>query len=57
MDAETVLHEGPTRVIGNGWGELPTGRLPSPEAVHHIDVSSRAPLAPELPHSRAVSGW
>jgi len=36
-DGETVLHEGPVRLLGNGWVELPTGRLLSPRAVHHID--------------------
>lgn len=34
----TVLHEGAVRVRANGWVELPTGRLLSPSAVHHIDV-------------------
>ncbi|WP_336339262.1 hypothetical protein [Haloarcula brevis] len=38
MDQETVLHEGRARVLGNGWVELPTGRLLSPDAVHHIDT-------------------
>lgn len=36
-DAETVLHEGPIRLLANGWVELPSGRLLSPEAVHHVD--------------------
>jgi hypothetical protein len=36
-DRETILHEGPVRLLGNGWVELPTGRLLSPRAVHHID--------------------
>jgi hypothetical protein len=40
MDKETVLHEGPLRVLANGWVELPTGRLLSPHAVHHIDTVS-----------------
>jgi hypothetical protein len=35
---ETVLHEGPVRVLANGWVELPTGRLLSPDVVHHIDT-------------------
>lgn len=34
---ETVLHEGPARVLANGWVELPSGRTLSPDAVHHID--------------------
>lgn len=34
---ETVLHEGSVRVLANGWVELPTGRLLSPDAVHHVD--------------------
>ncbi len=37
MEGETVLHEGVVRLLGNGWVELPTGRLLSPDAVHHID--------------------
>lgn len=37
-EQETVLHEGELRVLANGWVELPTGRLLSPEAVHHIDT-------------------
>ena len=36
-DGETVLHEGPATVRANGWVELPSGRLLSPAAVHHID--------------------
>ena len=36
-DAEDVLHEGEVRVLANGWVELPTGRLISPDAVHHVD--------------------
>jgi hypothetical protein len=35
---ETVLHEGPVRIRANGWVELPTGRLLSPTAVHHVDT-------------------
>ena len=38
VDGDTVLHEGAVRVRANGWVELPTGRLLSPEAVHHVDV-------------------
>lgn len=41
MEQETVLHEGPLRILANGWVELPTDRLLSPEAVHHIDTRSR----------------
>lgn len=37
VERETVLHEGPIRLLGNGWIELPSGRLLSPEAVHHVD--------------------
>ena len=39
MEGETVLHEGAVRIRANGWVELPGGRLLSPEAVHHVDVS------------------
>jgi len=39
-DQETVLHEGAVRLLANGWVELPTGRLLSPDAVHHIDTQS-----------------
>lgn len=38
IEAETILHEGSARILANGWVELPTDRLLSPEAVHHIDV-------------------
>ncbi|MDJ1432012.1 hypothetical protein [Halostagnicola sp. A-GB9-2] len=38
IDGETVLHEGRVRILANGWVKLPTGRLLSPEAVHHIDT-------------------
>lgn len=38
--SETVLHEGAVSVRPNGWVELPTGRLLSPEAVHHIDAGT-----------------
>lgn len=38
FEQETVLHEGDLRLLGNGWVELPTGRLLSPDAVHHIDT-------------------
>lgn len=34
---EEVLHRGSVRIRANGWVELPTDRLLSPEAVHHID--------------------
>jgi hypothetical protein len=37
-EQETVLHEGELRVLPNGWVELPSGRLFSPDAVHHIDT-------------------
>ncbi|PSQ29406.1 hypothetical protein BRD06_03050 [Halobacteriales archaeon QS_9_67_15] len=40
MDRETVLHEGAVRLLANGWVELPTGRLLSPDAVHHIDTQT-----------------
>lgn len=39
-DQEQVLHEGTIRILVNGWVELPTGRMLSPTAIHHID---RAP--------------
>ena len=35
---ETVIHEGALRLLANGWVELPSGRLLSPDAVHHIDM-------------------
>ncbi|SFG39683.1 hypothetical protein SAMN04488063_1911 [Halopelagius inordinatus] len=35
---ETVLHRGDVRVLANGWVELPSGRLISPQAVHHIET-------------------
>ncbi|PSQ13265.1 hypothetical protein BRC98_01765 [Halobacteriales archaeon QS_7_68_65] len=38
MDQESVLYEGEIRILANGWVELPTGRLLSPNAVHHIDT-------------------
>ncbi|SEO42209.1 hypothetical protein SAMN04487948_102351 [Halogranum amylolyticum] len=37
-EREAVLHEGPARVLATGWVELPSGRLLSPAAVHHIDT-------------------
>lgn len=40
FEQETVLHEGALRLLVNGWVELPTGRLLSPEAVHHIDTGA-----------------
>ena len=36
-EGETVLHEGPVRLLPNGWLEVPSGRLLSPDAVHHVD--------------------
>jgi hypothetical protein len=38
VEQETVLHEGPVRMLATGWVELPSGRLLSPAAVHHIDT-------------------
>lgn len=35
---ETVLHDGAATVRANGWVALPTGRLLSPTAIHHIDT-------------------
>lgn len=40
FEQERILHEGRLRVLANGWVELPTGRLLSPEAVHHIDTGA-----------------
>ncbi|KTG08474.1 hypothetical protein AUR64_17475 [Haloprofundus marisrubri] len=40
FEQEKMLYEGRIRVLANGWVELPSGRLLSPEAVHHIDTSS-----------------
>ncbi|VTT87712.1 unknown [Halorubrum sp. DM2] len=37
FEQEQVLHRGEVRVLPNGWVALPTDRLLSPEAVHHID--------------------
>ena len=37
-ESEDVLYEGPLRVQPSGWLELPSGRLLSPGAVHHVDV-------------------
>ncbi|WP_338727915.1 hypothetical protein [Haladaptatus sp. DJG-WS-42] len=37
-EKSTILHEGPARIRANGWVEVPSGRLLSPNAVHHIDV-------------------
>lgn len=37
-EQETILYEGALRILANGWIELPTGRLLSPEAIHHIDT-------------------
>jgi hypothetical protein len=36
-DGETVIHEGPATFRATGWVELPSGRLLSPSAVHHVD--------------------
>ncbi|WP_224268540.1 hypothetical protein [Haloprofundus salinisoli] len=38
FEQETVLHEGRLRLLATGWVELPSGRLLSPEAIHHIDT-------------------
>ena len=38
FEQETILYEGELRILPNGWVELPTGRLLSPTAVHHIDT-------------------
>lgn len=35
MEQETALHEGEVRILSNGWVVLPTGRLLTPDAVHH----------------------
>ena len=48
-DPETVIHEGDVRLLANGWVELPTGRLLSPEAVHHIDEKSEDPSSENPP--------
>ena len=37
FEQDQVLHQGTIRVLPNSWVALPTGRLLSPEAVHHID--------------------
>ncbi|MDB9250542.1 hypothetical protein PN419_16295 [Halorubrum ezzemoulense] len=37
LEQEKVLHQDKVRVLPNGWVALPTDRLLSPEAVHHID--------------------
>ncbi|WP_435361408.1 hypothetical protein [Haloarchaeobius sp. DFWS5] len=37
-EGEVILHEGSVRMRGDGWLELPTDRLLSPEAVHNIDI-------------------
>lgn len=37
FEQEQILHQGKIRVLPNSWIALPTGRLLSPEAVHHID--------------------
>ncbi|WP_092817754.1 hypothetical protein [Halopenitus malekzadehii] len=38
FDQEQILHQGSIRILPNSWVALPTGRLLSPEAVHHIDA-------------------
>jgi hypothetical protein len=38
LQQETVLHEGALRLLANGWIELPSGRLLSPDAVNHVDT-------------------
>jgi hypothetical protein len=38
FEQETVLHRGQVRILATGWVELPSGRLLSPAAVHHIDT-------------------
>jgi hypothetical protein len=40
IEGDTVLHEGAIRILANGWIQLPTDRLLSPKAVHHIDIES-----------------
>ncbi len=37
FEQEQTLHRGKVRILPNGWVALPTDRLLSPEAVHHID--------------------
>lgn len=37
LEQEQILHQGKVRILPNSWVALPTGRLISPEAVHHID--------------------
>lgn len=38
VDQDSVIHEGEVRILANGWVELPTSRLLSPNAIHHIDT-------------------
>jgi hypothetical protein len=38
FEQETILHEGAILILPSGWVELPSGRLLSPEAIHHIDT-------------------
>ncbi|MFC3959453.1 hypothetical protein [Halovivax cerinus] len=58
MDGETVLHEGPVRVLANGWVSLPSGRLLSPDAVHHVDPATELDDEDEPTNRRASdSGW
>lgn len=37
LEREQVLHQGSIRILPNSGIALPTGRLLSPEAVHHLD--------------------
>jgi len=41
FEQEQVLYQGVVRILPNSWLVLPTGRLLSPEAVHHIDPQGR----------------
>jgi len=36
-EGDDVLYRGDCRLLANGWLELPSGRLLSPDAVHHVD--------------------
>ena len=40
-DETEVLYDGPLRLLANGWLEVGDGRLLSPDAVHHVDVTRR----------------
>lgn len=37
IEGETILHRGEIRILANGWVELPSEQLLSPESIHHID--------------------